>query len=135
MGIGARIGQLIVDALLDGIRCGHLGLALNHEAIVKLADAAIVRRPLLLAENDLVGVLVACGLRIVQVAAHDLVPSHHDVGASRISANIPTVALILRNLIVWLKNGLKLLTFEADRFDQAVTIATLGDMRCRRLLP
>ena len=89
---------------------------------------------MLLAENDLVGVLVSCRLWIVQVAAHDLVTSHHNVGASIIPGNISTVALV-RHLIVWLQNGLKLLAFEADRLDQAVTIATLCDMRCRCLLP
>ena len=131
---GADISQLIVEALFDVVGCCHLGLAFNNEAIVELANGGIVRRSLLLAENDLVGILVACGLWIVQVAAHDLVASHHDVGASIITDSISTVALVVRKLIVWCKNGLELLTFEADRLDQAVTIATLGDMRCCCLL-
>ena len=118
MGIrGTHISKLIVDALVYGIGCGHLGLAFNNEAIVVLANAAIFRRPLLLAEYDLVGILVACCLWIVQVAANDLVASHHNIRASIIPGNISTVALIVGHLIVWLENGLKLLTFETDRLD------------------
>ena len=136
MGISVTyISQLIVEALFDVIGCGHLSLTFNNEAIVELANnAAIVRRSLLLAENDLVGILVASGLWIVQVAAHDLVASHHDVGSSIIPGNIPTVALVLRDLIVWREDGLELLAFEADRLDQAMTIATVGDVRCGCLL-
>ena len=136
MGISvAYISQLIVEALFDVIGCGHLSLTFNNEAIVELANnAAIVRRSLLLAENDLVGILVSCGLWIVQVAAHDLVASHHDVGSSIIPGNIPTVALVLGDLIVRREDGLELLAFEADRLDQAMTIATVGDVRCRCLL-
>ena len=89
---------------------------------------------MLLAENYLVGVLVSCRLWIVQVAAHDLVTSHHNVGASIIPGNISTVALIVRELIVWCENGLKLLALKADRLDQTMTIATVGDVRCRCLL-
>ena len=130
MGISvAYISQLIVEALFDVIGCGHLGLTLNNEAIVELANnATFFRRSLLLTENDLVGILVTCGLWIVQVAAHDLVSSHHDVSSSIIPGNISTVALIVRDLIVWRKDGLELLAFKADRLDQAMTIATLGDV-------
>ena len=94
MGISvAYISQLIVEALFDVIGCGHLSLTFNNEAIVELADnAAIVRRSLLLAENDLVGILVASGLWIVQVAAHDLVASHHDVSALARAASLASVA-------------------------------------------
>ena len=125
---GAHISQLIVEAFTDVVGSGHLGLALYNEAIVELANAAIVRRSLLLAENDLVSILVTSCLRIVQVAADDLVTSHHDVGSSIVPGHVPTVALVVRDLIVWRENGLELLTFETNRLNQAMTIAALGDM-------
>ena len=118
MGIsGTYISQLIVEAFTDVISSGHLGLAFNNEAIVELANAAIVRRSLLLAKNDLVSILVTCSLRIVQVAADDLISSHHDVSSSVVSGHVSPVALILRDLIVRREDGLELLTFKTDRLD------------------
>ena len=125
---GTYISQLIVEAFTDVVGSGHLGLTFNNKTIVELANAAIVRRSLLLAENDLVSILVTSCLRIVQVAADDLVTSHHDVGSSIVPGHVPTVALVVRDLIVWREDGLELLTFETNRLDQAVTIAALGDM-------
>ena len=103
---GTYISQLIVEAFTDVVGSRHLGLAFYNKAIVELANAAIVRRSLLLAENDLVSILVTSCLRIVQVAADDLVTSHHDVGSSIVPGHVPTVALVVRDLIVWCKDGL-----------------------------
>ena len=105
------------------------------EACLKLADAShVLPDAITSVQIDLLAILIASGARVAQVASHDLVASHHDISTSIIPGNISTVALIVRDLIVWCENGLKLLALEADRLDQTMTIATVGDVRCCCLL-
>ena len=120
------------------VRAHHLSLALDDQTVIELADhtSILIRASLVRAKLNLLVRSVSSRLRVLEVAANNLIPSHHDIRTLGWPASIiPTVALCdLSPLDVRLKHGVQLLSLQADRFDQGMPVAAVGHVAGSRLL-
>ena len=78
------------------VRAHHLSLALDDQTVIELADhtSILIRASLVRAKLNLLVRCVSSRLRVLEVAANNLIPSHHDIRTLGWPASIiPTVAL------------------------------------------
>ena len=99
----AGIGILVVEATnhISGTDLMISALVILDEACLELADAShVLPNAITSVQVDLLAILVARCARVAEVASHDLVARHHDIGALARAANLASIARHLRNVIL-----------------------------------